>query len=94
MNLPHFSAEASLGPTVGIYRGKAACGRSGMVEVSSIHEFLGSSSLNSVFSRRCCCFNPVSKTFTCIRCSFLQGCDCRYGFPKCSDPIFAPVSQF
>jgi hypothetical protein len=33
MNLPQFNAEASLGPTLGIYRGKAVYGRSGAVEV-------------------------------------------------------------
>ena len=33
MNLPQFSAEASLGPTLGIYRGKAVFARSGMGEV-------------------------------------------------------------
>jgi hypothetical protein len=33
MNLPQFNAEASLGPTLGIYRGKAVYGGSGAVEV-------------------------------------------------------------
>jgi hypothetical protein len=27
MNMPGFDAESSLGPTMGIYRGKAVCGR-------------------------------------------------------------------
>jgi hypothetical protein len=33
MNMPQFTAEASLGPAKGIYRGKAAYGRSSAVEI-------------------------------------------------------------
>jgi hypothetical protein len=33
MNLPQFNAEASLGPALGMYRGKPVYGRSGAAEV-------------------------------------------------------------
>lgn len=33
MSLPQFNAEAALGPTMGMYRGKVAYGRSGAVAV-------------------------------------------------------------
>ncbi len=43
MNIPGFDAESSLGPTMGIYRGKAVFARLGAVEISPAQEFLGSS---------------------------------------------------
>ncbi len=38
MSLPQFNAEASLGPNVGIYRGKCAMGRSSELRVSPMLE--------------------------------------------------------
>jgi hypothetical protein len=53
MNIPGFNAESSLGPTMGIYRGKAGFGRSGTGEVLPMQNILASSilsqSLNSGF---------------------------------------------
>ena len=94
MNLPQFNAEASLGPTMGIYRGKVGFGKSGMVEISTINAFLASSTprLNSVFLRwqwpQLCCFDPGTKTYACIPWRPGQVCNCQNGHPKCEDPIF------
>jgi len=46
MNMPGFGAESSLGTTMGIYRGKAVFGRSGMAEVLPMQDFLASSILS------------------------------------------------
>jgi hypothetical protein len=46
MNLSQFNAEESLGPTMGLYRGKAVFGRSGTGEVLPMQGFLASSTLS------------------------------------------------
>lgn len=46
MNMPGFGAESSLGPMMGIYRGKAVSGRLGTGEVLPTQEFLASSTLS------------------------------------------------
>lgn len=66
MNTPGFDAESSLGPTMGIYRGKAVFGRLGTGEIQPAQEFLASSarsrnldllSLGSIgLKREFCCF--------------------------------------
>ena len=46
MNMPGFDAEKSLGPTMGIYCGKADFGRSGADNISLAQEFVDSSTLS------------------------------------------------
>jgi hypothetical protein len=46
MNMPGFDSESSLGPTVGIYRGKAVRGKSGAGEGLLMQDFLASSTLS------------------------------------------------
>jgi hypothetical protein len=46
MNMPGFEAESSLGPTMGIYCGKAVFGRRGTGEVLPMQDFLASSILS------------------------------------------------
>jgi hypothetical protein len=44
--MPGFDAESSLGPTRGLYQGKAVSGGLGRDEVLPMQEFLGSSTLS------------------------------------------------
>jgi hypothetical protein len=46
MNMPGIDAESPLGPTRGLYRGKAVSGGSGGSEVLPMQEFLGSPTLS------------------------------------------------
>ena len=105
-NMPGFTAEASVGPTIGVYRRSAVFGRSGIVEVSpmqglsalrkltqaDLSEFL---TLNPII--RCCQYSPRLGRFVCA--SRVQPigyhCECirTLDFPVivCSPLVFAPV---
>jgi hypothetical protein len=96
MNIPGFDAESSLGPTMGIYRGKAVFGRLGAVEISPAQEFLASSARNRnldllslgsiVLKREFCCFRQ-GVGWSCEN-SLFKDCVCLGGFPKCTPWVF------
>jgi hypothetical protein len=69
MNMPGIDAESPLGPTRGLYRGKAVSGGSGGSEVLPMQEFLGSPTLsqNLVFPliTRCCRYAPLLGYWIC-----------------------------
>ena len=65
MNLPQFNAEASLGPTMGIYRGKALFGRLGTGEVLPMQEFLASSTRSRNLDLPFLGSTGLSRTMTC-----------------------------
>ena len=96
MNMPGFYAEASLDPTMGIYRGKASFGRSGMGEVAM--QQLGTSSFLGRFglTMRCCGY-AFGFGFVCTTriVSPLEGCECMqnfFGYPViiCRPPVLSP----
>ncbi len=60
MNMPQFNAEASLGPTMGVYRGKTGHGRSNSAQV------LPSQNLAFESIMSCCGFVPSFGRFVCI----------------------------
>jgi hypothetical protein len=84
MNMPEFTAEASLGPTMGRYRAGAANGKSRIPEFFAIPQFL----ISPTYS---CCggvhgFNHVYKV--CIQCSLFQSCGHDIlGGPICLNPV-------
>ncbi len=79
MNMPGFDAESSLGPTMGVYRGKALFGRLGTGEVLPMQEFLASSTRSRKMT---CCglvMSPNGETYpVCRECPvpFFQDCQC------------------
>lgn len=85
MNMPGFDAESSLGPTMGIYRGKAVFGRLGTVEVMPMQEFLASSTLSQNLN-----FGFLGSVWPIIRC-------CKYsrsaGAVVCSTRVHSPLEQ-
>ncbi len=93
MNRPGFDAESSLGPTMGIYRGKALRGKSGTGEVLPMQDFPASSTLSLI--RRIspwpqiCCFKP-GVGLSCRDHRPFESCECIGGFPVCGGPIVSP----
>ena len=90
MNIPGFAAESSLGPTVGMYRGKAVSGRLVASEVLPMQGFPGSSTLNRNLGL---CWGtwlgcPVNGhiIFRCV--SWLEDCRCGPGGAYCHPKIF------
>lgn len=95
MNMPGFNAESSLSPTMGIYRGKARFGGSGMGEVAmqqlGISSFLGRFGL----TMRCCGYTRFGFVCTTRIVSPLEQCECQrnfFGYPViiCRPPILSP----
>jgi hypothetical protein len=103
MNIPGFDAESSLGPTMGIYRGKVVSGRLGTGEVLPMQEFLASSTLrrnldlpflgSTVLRRTITCCRPVVGPFgTHPLCKtyevpFFEDCKCLFGAPVCTPRV-------
>lgn len=88
MNMPEFTAEASLSPTTGKYWGNTVYSKSRMTGFLTIPQFLASSNLNFkslLWRPQCCCGGGKYKN--CIQCGFFQNCTCNYGFPECHDPV-------
>jgi len=96
MNMPGFDAESSLGPTTGIYRGKAVFGRLGAGEVS-LQQFGASSFLGRFgVTKRCCGYSTLLHRFVCATriVSPLEQCECQrdfFGHPViiCRPPVFS-----
>lgn len=97
MNIPGFTAEASLGPTIGIYRRKAVFGGVRMGEVS-MQQF-GASSFLGRFGEtmRCCGYSTWLHRFVCTMRIVLplEQCECQqdfFGHPLiiCSSPVLSP----
>lgn len=94
MNIPGFDAESSLGPTMGIYRGKAVFGRFGTVAVS-MQQF-GTFPGGFGETMRCCGYSSLLHRFVCITrtVSPLEQCECRrnsFGpYIICRPPIASP----
>jgi hypothetical protein len=96
MNIPAFGAESSLGPTIGIYRGKAIFRRFGMGDVS-LQQFGGSSFLGRFGeTMKCCGYSRRLHRFVCTThiVSRLEQCECQqdfFGHPiiVCRPPVFS-----
>jgi hypothetical protein len=97
MNMPGFDAESSLGPTMGVYRGKAGFGGVGMGDVSM--QQLGTASFLGGFgiTRTCCGYSTLLHRFVCTTriVSPLEQCECRrdfFGHPVilCRPPVLSP----
>jgi hypothetical protein len=96
MNMPGFDAEASLGPTRGIYRGSADFGGLGTGEVS-MQQF-GASSFAGRFgvTIRCCRYSTFLHRYVCIErtVSPFEQCECTGGgfgpIIICHPPILLP----
>lgn len=80
MNMPQFNAEASLGPTKGIYRGN-------VISISSVSaQVFPSQNLGFGFNlfpqMRCCGFVPSLGRFVCTsrQTHPLENCECRRSF--------------
>lgn len=85
--MPGFDAESSLGPTTGIYRGRAVFGRLGTGKVS-LQQFGASSFLDGFNETKTCCgYSTLSNRFVCTTqiVSPLEQCECQRGF--FGDPI-------
>jgi hypothetical protein len=97
MNMPGFDAESSLGLTMGIYRGEAGFGGSGMGEVS-MQQFDTSSFLGRFgVTMRCCGYSTWLHRFVCTTriVSPLEQCECQqdfFGHPViiCRPPVLSP----
>jgi hypothetical protein len=92
MNMPGFDAEASLGPTRGIYRGSVDFGGLGTGEVS-MQQF-GAPSFAERFSEtiRCCRYSPLLHRVVCVErtVSPAARCECREGpIIICHRPVFS-----
>lgn len=71
MNIPQFNAEASLGPTMGVYRGKTGHGRSNSAQV------LPSQNLSFGSVMTCCRFVPgLGRVCTSRQTHPLEYCEC------------------
>lgn len=76
MNIPQFNAEASLGPIMGIYRGKTVAGGPERSEIS-MQQFGG---LSAIWYRlECCGYSQLLHRFYCISqiVSVFDRCKCR-----------------
>ncbi len=103
MNMPGYNAEASLGPTLGIYRGNAVFGRLGTGDVLPMQEFLASSPFSQnlnfghsgsiLWVTRCCRYAPILGKWICASRAHspLEQCRCLSGafgpVIVCSPPV-------
>lgn len=95
MNLPQFSGEASLGPTMGTYRGNAISGRSNAIGVlpmlgtpcGNCEVIGGLGSIRGVGRRSCC-----QQVWSCnpMPCHLSQSC----WFESCSPDIAESAFTF
>jgi hypothetical protein len=105
MSMPGFTAEASLGPSIGRYCGGTAFPRGSIagdvVPAQFLAPMLSSIDLGSWLNRfppmRCCRYVPILGRFVCVsqRVSPLEQCSCEsdyFGFPiiLCRPPVSAP----
>jgi hypothetical protein len=89
MNLPQFSAAASLGPTSGIYRGRIAGGSVGAGDVLPMQGFPTTSAIGRFHlpTERCCEYAPCLGWVVCtsrLQSPFEQ-CICK---STCYGPVF------
>jgi hypothetical protein len=93
MNMPRFNAEASLGPSMNTYRGRASYSESGAMQVTPSQTWRGF----EIFPlMRCCGYVTSLGRFvsTSRQTHPLQNCECRRtfdGYPwiLCHDPVLA-----
>lgn len=95
MNMPGFDAESSLGPTMGLYRGKAFFGRLGTSEISMQQFGLPPVGRFGV-TIRCCGYSTWLHRLVCTTrvVSPLEQCGCErdfFGHPViiCRPPVLA-----
>jgi hypothetical protein len=95
MNMPGFDAESSLGPTMGIYRGKVVFGGSGTGKVLPMQGFLASSILSQNLNFGFVGSRLFRRTITCCRVGIsppcrtyevpsFENCKCVFGAPVCT----------
>ena len=91
MNMPSFTAEVSLGPSMNTYRGRSPSSKSGAMQVTPSQIWRG---LDIFPLMRCCGYVPSLGRFVCTsqRTHPLQNCECKRtldGYPSilCHDPV-------
>jgi len=84
MNMPGFDAESSLGPTIGLFRGKAGFGGSSMGEL--FMQQFRSSFFGGRFGTPLTCCSADSHFCTTRTVSPFERCKCGHGFD--GEPIF------
>jgi hypothetical protein len=105
MTMPGFTAEASVGPAIGVYWTRVAFGRAGVAEVLPMQGFPASAELTPAqlidwpppLQIRCCQWSPMLGRHVCTSRVQPPGYNCEcirtedFPFIVCKPQVFAPI---